>query len=165
MNPLPSHTFLAAMVALLVALPSHAAYPADPDAAVVRLLAELKKQGLEFSALKDNRRSIELAVPNATNRTHVVYLFAPRAAVIFGQRYITLYGFAAPSKGVDTLKALNQANASTVLGTWFVGQNGLLTYKMVVPDSIQPAGFKNLVLLVAGASDAKEKEMSAKDQY
>jgi hypothetical protein len=76
-----------------------------------------------------------------------------------------LYGFAAPNKGVKLLEPMNRLNASTVLGTWFVGQNNLLTYKIVVPDSIKPADFNNLILLVAGASDAKENELTGNDNY
>ena len=60
---------------------------------------------------------------------------------------------------------MNQVNASTLLGSWFVGQNNLLTYKIVVQDSFSPADFINLILLVAGAADAKEKELTGKDAY
>jgi hypothetical protein len=153
-------------VCLCLGLATRIAHAADPDAALNRLLTDLEKDhGLKFSSLKDNRRTIELVSPVAKDRTQIVYLFAPKAAVVFGQRYITLYGFAAPSKGVDLLKSMNRSNASTLLGTWFVGQNNLLTYKIVVPDSIKPADFNNLIMLVAGASDTKEKELTGNDKY
>jgi hypothetical protein len=76
-------------VCLCLGFAARIAHAADPDAAINRLLTGLEKDhGLKFSSLKDNRRTIEVAVPkvNAKGRTQVVYLFAPKAAVIFGQR-------------------------------------------------------------------------------
>lgn len=154
------------LICLFLGSATHFAHAADPDAAINRLLKALEKNhGLKFSPIRHNRRSIELAVPESKDRTHVVYLFAPQAAVIFGQRYITLYGFAAPSRDTTLLKMINKLNASTVLGSWFVGQNNLLTYKIVVSDNTSPADVNNFILLVAGAADAKEKELTGGDKY
>ena len=154
------------IASLAIGYSTRSANASDPNVALKRLLTNLKKDhGLDFSAIKDNRRTVEIAVPDVKGRTHMVYLFAPPSAVIFGQRYITLFGFSAPSKGSEHLESLNKANSSTVLGTWFVGQNHLLTYKIVLPDSIAPADFKNMVFLVGAAADAKEKELSGKDGY
>ena len=152
--------------ALSVGYTTKSADASGPDAALGRLLAGLKKDhGLEFSAIKDNRRSVEIAVPKVKGRTHMVYLFAPPAAIVFGHRYITLFAFSALSKSDKHLESLNRTNASTVLGTWFVGQNRLVTYKIVVPESIAPADFKNLVFLVGATADAKEKALTGKDSY